>query len=217
MNLMFWAPVNLTMAVLPYMKQRRCGQLVNITSVGGRVSVPHLLPYSCAKFAFVGFSTGLTAEMRSQGIDVLTVIPGLMRTGSYLNAKFKGQFQNEFAWFALSGNLPGLSVAADYAARCIRNAMEQRRSVCTISIPAKLLIASDTLLPNMTRTVLAGVNRFLLPAPGASTEARSGAALNPSFGKLFQAVTILGRRAARDLNECTATNAPRYPVKYGHT
>lgn len=201
MNLMFWAAVNLTFAVLPYMKRRRRGLIVNITSLGGRVSIPHLLPYSCAKFALVGFSTGLTAELPLQGVHVLTVVPGLMRTGSYLNAQFRGDASGEFAWFALLGNLPGISVAAGYAAGCIRHAIERQRSVCTISVPAKLLIACDALLPQTTRRMLELVNRVLLPSPRPFENARIGAELNARFGKVFQGFTIMGRNAAGDLNE----------------
>src|SRR5205814_569018 len=84
----FWAPVNLSLAVLPHMRKQRSGHIIDITSVGGRVSVPHLLPYCCAKFAHVAFSRGLSAELHASGIQVLTVVPGLMRTGSYLNAEF---------------------------------------------------------------------------------------------------------------------------------
>jgi short-subunit dehydrogenase len=74
---MFWAPVNLNFAVLPHMKRQRSGHIVDITSLGGRVSVPHLLPYCCAKFAFVAFSKGLSAESEAHRVHVLTVVPGL--------------------------------------------------------------------------------------------------------------------------------------------
>jgi NAD(P)-dependent dehydrogenase (short-subunit alcohol dehydrogenase family) len=201
MNLMFWAAVNLSFAVLPYMRARRSGLIVNITSIGGRVSVPHLLPYSCAKFALVGFSTGLATEVRSDGVDVLTVIPGLMRTGSYLKVAFKGHAPREFAWFALSGNLPGLSVSAEYAAKSIRRAIERRRYSCTISLPAKMAIACDALLPNTTRAVLERVNRWVLPPASESSKMHEGFELNRRFGKVFQALTAAGRNAARDLNE----------------
>jgi NAD(P)-dependent dehydrogenase (short-subunit alcohol dehydrogenase family) len=201
MNLMFWAGVNLSFAVLPHMRERRAGTIVNITSVGGRVSIPHLLPYSCAKFAFVGFSTGLATEVHSEGVRVLTVVPGLMRTGSYLNVAFKGHSQREFAWFALSGNLPGLSVAAGYAAKKIRRAIEEQRYTCTISLPAKIAVACDALLPETTRAILERVNRWILPAKSESSEIRAGAELNRSFGKVFQALTGLGRGAAQHLNE----------------
>lgn len=201
MNLMFWAAVNLTFAVLPEMRQRGTGHIVNITSVGGRVSVPHLLPYSCAKFALVGFSTGLGTELRPEGVHVLTVIPGLMRTGSYLKAQFKGQADREFAWFGLLGNLPGFSVAAEYAARSIRKALQNQRRVCVISLPAKVMIALDAVMPETTRRILETVNHFLLPGSNGSQDLRPGSTLNVRSGKIYQALTVLGRRAASDLNE----------------
>ena len=200
MDLMFWAPVNLTLAVLPHMKKQGSGEIVNITSIGGRVSVPHLLPYSCAKFALTGFSTGLSVEVKSDHIHVLTVIPGLMRTGSYLNAEFTGEAGREFAWFGLLGNLPGFSVSAEYAAKCIRLALERKRYTCTISLPAKLLVASEALMPEVTRSALQFINSTFLPA-GKENQSAKGKQLNPSFGKLFQAVTSLGKAAALRYNE----------------
>ncbi len=201
MNVMFWAPVNLTFAALPHMKQRRSGHIVNITSVGGRVSIPHLLPYSCAKFALLGFSTGLSAELRSQGIDVLTVVPGLMRTGSYLNAEFTGAARDEFAWFALLGNLPGFSIAANYAAACVRRAVETRRHTRTISLPANLLIRCEAFFPETTRNVLEAVNRLMLPHNSDEKQALSGKTLEPGFSRIFKGLTSLGKIAAHDLNE----------------
>lgn len=200
MDVMFWAPVNLTFAVLPQMKKQGRGHIVNIASIGGRVSVPHLLPYSCAKFAIVGFSTGLSAEVKSQGIHVLTVVPGLMRTGSYLNAEFTGAAKDEFAWFSVLGNLPPFSVAADYAAVCVRRALENQRFTCTISVPAKLLIASEALLPETTRTALELVSRHILPH-SKHTGTSSGNQLNSQFGKIFEALTTLGKAAALRFNE----------------
>ena len=200
MNLMFWAPVNLTYAVLPHMTSRGSGHIVNITSIGGRVSIPHLLPYSCAKFAFVGFSTGLTTEVKAKGLNVLTVVPGLMRTGSYLQAAFKGASKEEFAWFGLLGNIPGFSVAADFAAAEVRKALESRGDVCTISFPAKVLIALEALAPEVTRELLTVASRYLLPHSD-SKHAQPGKAIYPALNALFQSVTALGRLAATRLNE----------------
>lgn len=199
MDLMFWAPVNLTLAVLPHFERQGGGHIVNITSVGGRISVPHLLPYSCAKFALVGFSTGLSSEVKTKGIHVLTVVPGLMRTGSYLNAEFAGHSQAEFAWFGLLGNSPGFSVAAEYAADCIRRAMEAHRYTCTISLPAKILVAVEALLPEVSRTISTIANEVL--PQGTQRSSTAGKPLNSQFGKLFEALTVLGKRAALNLNE----------------
>jgi short-subunit dehydrogenase len=201
MNLMFWAPVNLTLKVLPYFQSHGGGHIVNITSVGGRVAVPHLLPYCCAKFALVGFSTGLSAELDSNHIHVLTVTPGLMRTGSYLQAQFKGDREKEFAWFSLLGNLPGITVSAQDAARSIRQALRRREHLCTISLPAKLLIYSETLLPEATRTLMQIVSTQFLPGAAGRTNSTAGKALKNRFGGLFQALTSLGRTAARSFNE----------------
>jgi len=59
----FWGPLNTIMAVLPSMRQNKSGRIVNISSIGGKVSVPHLVPYSASKFALVGLSKGLRAEL----------------------------------------------------------------------------------------------------------------------------------------------------------
>lgn len=78
----FWSAVHTTLAALPGMRARREGRIVNITSIGGKLSVPHLVPYSASKFAFVGWSQGLRAELAKDGIVVTTICPGLMRNGS---------------------------------------------------------------------------------------------------------------------------------------
>jgi short-subunit dehydrogenase len=82
------------------MRQRHQGRIVNISSIGGKISVPHLLPCCASKFARTGLSEGLRAELCQDGIYVTTVIPGLMRTGSPRNAIFKGQHRAEHAWSA---------------------------------------------------------------------------------------------------------------------
>jgi short-subunit dehydrogenase len=200
MNLMFWGPVNLTLAALAHMTERRSGRVVNITSIGGRVSVPHLLPYSCAKFAFVGFSSGLAAEVKGKGVHVLTVVPGLMRTGSYLNAKFGGDAKKEFTWFGLLGNMPGLTVAADTAAREILEALDKKEFNRTISFPAKVLVGAEALMPDTTRTIMSYVNAIL---PGAQypTPQTPGKDLDQNMNRVFKAATTLGKEAARTFNE----------------
>ncbi len=80
LDVMFWGALYPTLAVLPQMRARRSGHVVNITSIGGMVSVPHLLPYTCAKFAAVGLSEGLRTELGQEGIHVTTVVPGWRRS-----------------------------------------------------------------------------------------------------------------------------------------
>jgi NAD(P)-dependent dehydrogenase (short-subunit alcohol dehydrogenase family) len=201
MKTMFWGPVDVTLEALPHMRTAASGHIVNITSIGGRVSVPRLLPYCCAKFALVAFSDGLAAELNREKIRVLTVVPGLMRTGSYLQGKFKGDAEGEFTWFGISGNMPGITMPASRAARQIRKAVESGRKTLTITWPAKILQRVDAVFPETTRHVMALVDEYVLPWPEGTRGMRTGHDLNQRFGRMFQAFTTLGRTAAREWNE----------------
>jgi NAD(P)-dependent dehydrogenase (short-subunit alcohol dehydrogenase family) len=192
MRVMFWGTVYPTLSTLPQMTARKRGRIVNITSIGGKVAVPHLLPYTCAKFAAVGFSEGLHAEMRDSGVKVVTIAPGLMRTGSHLNADFKGDHEKEAAWFGFAASAPGLSIAADRAARQIADATEKGTAEKILTPQANLLARAHGVAPGMTAEILGIVNK-LLPA-GQNATARRGQTLQSS--PLVSALTIFGRLAA---------------------
>ena len=201
MNAHFWGPLNVMMAVLPRMRAKRSGRIVNISSIGGKVSVPHLVPYCASKFALVGLSKGMRAELLKDGVAVTTVCPGLMRTGSPRNAGFKGKHREEYAWFSISDATPLLSVSAERAAREIVSASRDGRAELVISLPAKLVVLFDTLFPEMTSELFGLTNKLLLPEPGGigTREAKgkeSTSAWSPSF------LTTLSERAAVRNNEC---------------
>src|SRR5204862_3041411 len=107
------------------MRQREKGRIVNIASIGGKIGIPHLVPYCVGKFALVGYSQGLRAELENNGVVVTTVCPGLMRTGSARKAFFKGQSEAEYAWFKISDSLPLLTISAEKAARDILHACQR--------------------------------------------------------------------------------------------
>jgi short-subunit dehydrogenase len=199
---MFWGMLYPTLAVLPQMRARHSGRIVNITSIGGKVAVPHLLPYGSAKFAAVGLSEGLRAELLHQGITVTTIVPGLMRTGSYLNALFKGKKAEEFTWFALGASLPVISMDAERAARQIIEATKRGEAERILSLPANILARFQGLFPGFTTNVVGTVAALLLPAGDSDDPAmvRGEVAqrkLPPSQRKLLEALTTLGRQAAR--------------------
>ncbi len=199
MNVMFWGTVYPTLAVLPQMIEEQRGKIVNVTSIGGRVSVPHLVPYGCAKFATVGFSEGLHAELKKFGIHVLTVVPGLMRTGSHLNAFFKGRQKQEYGWFALSGTNPLFAISVERAARQIVEATRRNRAELVVSWQAKLLAMVHGVAPGLTAEALALVNRLLPDADPGSAEKKAG---RESESLLTRApLTALGKRAARRYNQ----------------
>jgi NAD(P)-dependent dehydrogenase (short-subunit alcohol dehydrogenase family) len=163
----FWGPLNVILAVLPHMRPRGEGRIVNIASIGGKLSVPHLVPYSSSKSALVGLSEGLRAELRASGILVTTVCPGLMRTGSPRHAMFKGRHDAEYTWFNLADNAPLLSMNVARAARRILNAVRYGKSHIVLSLPAKVADKVHGLFPGLTSDALGLANR-LLP----STESR---------------------------------------------
>lgn len=194
MATMFWGTVYPALAALPQMRRQGSGRIVNITSIGGKVSVPHLMSYSAAKFAAVGFSEGLRAEVAKDGIDVLTVVPGLMRTGSHVNAIFKGRHEQEYTWFGLGASMPLLTIEAGQAAREIIAAIKRGDAEVTLGLPAQLLSAFHGLFPGITSDIMALVNR-LLPAPGGDgTERHLGRDSTTAVTESF--LTTLGQRAA---------------------
>jgi short-subunit dehydrogenase len=201
----FWGTVQPTLAVLPRMRRRGRGRIVNITSIGGKVSVPHLLPYGAAKFAAVGFSEGLAAEVAKDGVRVVTVVPGLMRTGSYLNAEFEGQAPAEFTWFALGSTLPGVSMDAERAARRIVRAIKRNEWEPILSLPAQTLARVHGLVPGLVVRLLALVNRLLPAGAGADQRARGLELQRASGAGVLHVLTTLGRAAARRFHEYPPT------------
>ncbi|RZU53868.1 short-subunit dehydrogenase [Krasilnikovia cinnamomea] len=201
---MFWGMLYPTIAALPHLRERGRARIINITSIGGRISAPHLLPYNCAKFAAVGFSEGLRAELSGSGVTVTTVVPGLMRTGSHLRAQFKGRANSEYAWFALAASLPLLSMGAERAARRIVDAGLAGRAELVLTPAAKLGTRVHGLFPATTVRVLGWVNRLLPAAPGPAGPAVAGsvAAARLDSG-LLEAATTMGRSAAQRLHQHT--------------
>jgi short-subunit dehydrogenase len=209
MDVNFWGGVHATYAALPQMVKQRGGRIVNVTSIGGVVAVPHLLPYSSAKFAAVGFSQGLRSEVSQYGILVTTVIPGLMRTGSFLNALFKGKASSEAGWFSVSASLPVLSMNANRAARKIIEAARHGQAVVTLGMPAIAARYISAILPGFTAEALSYVNR-ILPSTASSKERFFRSRKKPEPGYLHQKRSIarsgiltLGERAAERNNEKT--------------
>ncbi len=201
MDVMFWGALHAAEAVLPRMRARRRGTIVNVTSIGAAVGVPHLAPYDAAKFALRGWSEALGAEEARNGVSVLTIVPGLMRTGSFGHALVKGRRYSEASIFSLLASLPLLTTSAEHAARRIVRAVENGERHVVIGAPAKLLRLAHAVSPGAVVRTLGLVNR-LLPVPEAG--ARDEMALP---GEIFRRgiarslLTALGDRAARRYHE----------------
>jgi short-subunit dehydrogenase len=216
MNTMFWGVVYPTLAVLPHMMERRSGRIANITSIGGKIAVPHLLPYTCAKFAAVGFSEGLHAEVAKYGIKVTTVVPGLMRTGSFVNAWFKGQNRAEYGWFSVSSAMPVLAMNGRRAARRIVNAIRRGEAEIVLTPQARLLAMMNGLFPGTTSELMALANRLLPEAEGADQQRHLG---KDSESVVSDSVlTSFGRRAAHEFHQYPerrrSGGEPRRPIAH---
>jgi NAD(P)-dependent dehydrogenase (short-subunit alcohol dehydrogenase family) len=161
MDTHFWGPLYTTLAALPHMRRQRGGRIVNISSIGGKVAVPHMLPYSASKFALTGLSDGLHAELARENIVVTTVCPGLMRTGSAVNAMFKGKRPQEYAWFAISASLPLFSIGAERAARQILAACRRGDAELIITTQARLAVLARTLASGLVASAMSMTNRLL--------------------------------------------------------
>jgi NAD(P)-dependent dehydrogenase (short-subunit alcohol dehydrogenase family) len=196
----FWGPLHTIRAAIPEMRRQGGGRIVNISSIGGKIGVPHLTPYCASKFALTGLSDSLRAELAKDRIRVTTVAPGMMRTGSPFNAWFKGRFREEFAWFAISDSMPLASIDGGRAAAQIVEACRHGDADLVISWPAKLAMMANAVLPESVALAMDWANRLL---PGTTDKSgdrprtgwQSGSAWAPSR------LTRLTERAAAANNE----------------
>jgi NAD(P)-dependent dehydrogenase (short-subunit alcohol dehydrogenase family) len=76
----YFGAIRCIQAVVPDMRKRRSGCIINVTSIGGRISSPPLTPYNASKWALEGLSEGLAGEMKTFGVRVLIVEPGIIDT-----------------------------------------------------------------------------------------------------------------------------------------
>jgi NAD(P)-dependent dehydrogenase (short-subunit alcohol dehydrogenase family) len=195
----FWGAYNAVEAVLPGMRERRQGRIVNVSSIGGKVSVPHLLPYSVSKFALMGYSHGLRTELAQDGIVVTTVAPGLMRTGSPRHALFKGRHDAEYAWFSVSDSLPLLTISAEKAADQMLRACARGDAEIVLSLPAQLVAKFVALFPELAARLLLMTNRLLPGREGGSEEVVEGKDARADWVPAW--LTQLGEEAAARNNE----------------
>ena len=198
----FWGPLHTILAAIPHMRRHGGGRIVNISSIGGKVGVPHLVPYCASKFALTGLSDSLRGELAKHRIYVTTVCPGMMRTGSPFNAWFKGRYRDEFTWFVLSDSIPVMSIDSGRAAAQVIDACRHGDAELVISWPAKLAVIANAVLPEAVALGMNLANRMLLPGP---LDDRSGDERHSGWQSLSNwapsKLTTLTERAAAENNE----------------
>ncbi len=174
-----YAPIYTIRAILPHFRRQGGGRILNISSIGGLIGVPHMSSYSAGKFALAGFSQAITAELRRENIAVTTAFPGLMRTGSHLHAQFRGQHAREFTWFSTASALPILSRNAYSCARHILEAFRVGRSRITFPWQWRAASLGNELMPDFADWTNHLFNALLPDPVDVPSQAFSGAVLRP--------------------------------------
>lgn len=203
-DIMTWGPINVALAAVPGMRARGHGRIGIVTSLGGKVSAPHLVPYSTAKFGAVGFTQGLAAELAGTGVTATTLVPGLMRTGSHLQAAFVGDVAKEYRWFALAATLPLVAMSAERAAHKMVAATLAGKPVAAIGVSAQASTRFGGLAPSITVRGMGLFSRLLPSTPDDGPHVRSDDASTVKgedarrklASPLVNFLTGLGQRAA---------------------
>ena len=199
-DVMLWGPINLALALLPRMTGRGRGRFGVVTSIGGKVSPPRLLPYSVAKFGAVGLTEGLSAELAGTGVTATTIVPGLMRTGSHGRATFFGDASKQYAWFGPAASLPLLAMDAERAATQTVTAVLAGKPVAHISPLSQVGSRVHGVAPELTVRAMQLASRVL--PKGSSPQTEEGRSARTRLrSSLVDRLTTLGDRAARRTNE----------------
>ncbi len=191
----FSSSLHPVLAALPSMRARRSGTIAFVTSIGGRLGIPHLAPYSAAKFAEVGLSEALRAEVAKDGVRVCTVVPGLMRTGSYAHARFAGDPEKEYLWFTAGATTPFVAMDADRAAHRIVAGIARGDREVVFTIPARMARRLHGWAPSLVARLSELAGRFLPAAPEEPVVLpREGAAVeDASHSAIVDALAARGR------------------------
>ena len=151
MELNYFALLGMTQLVVPHMRARGGGVIVNVASIAGKVPLPWLTLYSASKYAVVGLTEGLRMELRRDGVRTMLVCPGYVTTGFQENV--------------LHGRAPArilkgrkFAITAPECAVAIRRGLERgARTIVTPRI-AWILVALARLFPSLVEARLAEIN-----------------------------------------------------------
>lgn len=209
MRLHLHAAVNTTQLILPHFRTRAGGRILNICSLGGKAAVPHMLPYDASKFALAGFSQGAAAELARYNVKVTVAYPTVMRTGSPIQAVFKGEHEKEYRWFAVGDNMPGFAMSAHSAANKVLDAVADGRTEIILSSVGKLRNWVGAFFPETMHAVMTGMAAAL--PTGDSLERKTGAqsAALVEKSKMLAPIRANAKRA-----EATYNQEPRHDADF---
>lgn len=149
----FFAPLDLARLVVPHMRQRGGGTIVNVASIAGRVTLPWMTLYSASKYALGSLTDGLRMELAGSGIHAITVCPGYVKTGFHTNAQGKPPAR------IVAGKR--FAITAEECAQAIVRGVE--RDARTVMAPRSgwLLVALARLAPRLLEGRLAAIGQSI--------------------------------------------------------
>lgn len=148
--------MNVTRAFLPKMIERRAGRIINVSSVGGRITLPYFGVYNSTKYAVESLSDALRYELRAFGIDVAMIEPGVIRTNFEATAATNLQQLTGSPYAAALARYDQMSKSADrfasepiVIAKAIARAVSARRPAARYVAPlsTNLVILLGRILP----------------------------------------------------------------------
>ncbi|MFC4454153.1 SDR family NAD(P)-dependent oxidoreductase [Deinococcus sonorensis] len=196
MDINYFGPLHMMRAARRELSRRR-GRILNISSIGGQIPVPHLSSYVASKFAFGGLSESLHTEYARQGIHITTAYPGLMRTGSPRQAQVGGNHRLEYGWFSVLDNAPLISQDAQQAAQEMVAALRRGQPRVVAGLAARVATRAYTLAPVLITPLLTLTAR-LLPRSARTQALKSGdqseSAITRRLGAKQKAEAALNQR-----------------------
>lgn len=145
----FLAPVALTQAVIPGMKEKKFGLIINISSGAAKRGLPLLSAYCSSKAALNSFTESVRVELGPYGIKIMSFSPGLVETSFMARTKSYGRDSNPFS--------EGRMLSSQMVSEKIVQASERLKREVVLSNRTKITSLLNTLFPQLFDSILARV------------------------------------------------------------
>lgn len=154
-DLNLWGYIHTIHALLPHFLEKRKGTIVNVSSIGGKVATPYLVPYVTSKYAVTGLTESLQAELEPKGIQVCGIYPNLIKSNFLDRAIFRGNDEEDIQQRRQQVEqvlqVPVVEKPEDVAQAIWKAVKHQQNQVLVGS--ANLSVATDRLFPGLFQWV----------------------------------------------------------------
>jgi NAD(P)-dependent dehydrogenase (short-subunit alcohol dehydrogenase family) len=155
-----WGTIHATRAFGPFLRARRAGRIVNVASAAGYCNLASLAAYGTTKYAVVGLSEALRAELLPYGVTVSVVCPGLVASSILETARIRGVADVAAERHALQQLYRRRGLAPETVAKAIVGAAESGKALVPVSSEAWLLYVMKRLAPSALPWLLRAAERL---------------------------------------------------------